>query len=170
MDISVDTNDLIPTFQTLKNISAQIPSKSKLSDYMEVVEKPILREKSHISLPIKTNRNGHLHQFLKANHSYDNCIINKSIISDEDIFLKILNKYKIRIPNYDNLIKKQKKYKKAKVNGINKKRKSNSSKRFSCRKRSRTKYCSHFATKLLILNLYLRYLEKERYTKHLSNI
>ncbi|OAD52622.1 Ubiquitin-protein ligase E3A [Eufriesea mexicana] len=58
MDISVDTNDLIPTFQTLKNISVQISSKSKLSDNMESCEKPVLKEKLNISFPIKMNRDG----------------------------------------------------------------------------------------------------------------
>lgn len=170
MDISVDTNDLMHYIsQSLKNNSVQISSKNELRD-IEICKKLTLNKNSN---NLSFNQmNNHLYQFFNTN--YTNSILHKS---DEKAFLNILNKYKIRIPNYNNnSITKQKKRKKVKksfTHRMNKKRKNKySSKKLSSKKQptSCTRYCSHFVTKLLILNLYLKYLEKERYTKYISKI
>lgn len=170
MDISVDTNDLMHyTSQTSKNNNVQISPKNELRD-IEIYKKLTLNKKlNNLSFNEMDN---HLYQFFNTN--YTNSILHKL---DEKTFLNILNKYKIRIPNYNNNSitkqKKRKKIKKSLTHRMNKKRKNKySSKKLSSKKHSRSciKYCSHFVTKLLILNLYLKYLEKERYTKYISKI
>lgn len=168
-DISVDTNDLISPSQALTDKSAQIPFKSKSLNNMEVCEQSVLKEKSPVLLPILSmDRDSHSYQFFKTDYNC-NSIPNKSI-SDEEIFQRILDRYKIHIPNYNNnSIIKPKKYKRTKTSSTyrtNKRRKRNySPKKLSCKKKFHKKCYSQFITKLLILNLYLRCIERKRYTK-----
>ncbi|CAD1473457.1 unnamed protein product, partial [Heterotrigona itama] len=102
MDISVDTNDLMPPSQALKDNSVQVSFNSKLPNNIEVCEESISKEKSPILHSILSmDRNTGSYQFLKTDYN-DNSISNKLIQSDEEIFQRILHRYNIHIPNYNN--------------------------------------------------------------------
>lgn len=167
MNISVDTNDLMPPSQALKDNSVQVSFNSELPSNIEVCEESISKEKSPILHSILSmNRNTCSYQFLKTDYN-DNSIPNKLILSDEEIFQKILHRYNIYIPNYNNLnVKPTKK----RTYRMDKKRKRNYSQKKSSKKRFYRKCCSKFVTKLLVLNLYLKYIDRERYTKQISKI
>ena len=167
MDISVDTNDLMPPSQALKDNSVQVSFNSELPNNIEVCEESISKERSPILHSILSmDRNTGSYQFLKTDYN-DNSIPNKLILSDEEIFQGILHRYSIHIPNYNNSNVKPKK----RTYRMDKKRKRNySQKKSSSKKRFYKKCCSKFVTKLLVLNLYLKYIDRERYTKRISKI
>lgn len=106
-----------------------------------------------------------------ARSVYEKYQPNNRITSDTNSFMELFDRYKIRIPNYDDSAKKQKKKRKGLKRSS---RKQKPKKKFPCETHvlsmRQLKNTSRCVTKLLILNLYLRYLEKEKYSLYDTDI
>lgn len=177
MDICKATNESDSIPQVLTHNNAQSSSNDQFTNNNEARIERISIEKATLSLPVSRTRidsSDNLCCCSELNHNRVTTFPSNSMISDEENFQNILDRYKIYIPSYgsepirkrndkhSNVKKTSRKYKIKK--GYQRKR------NVSCKRGHSVRNCSHLVTKLLVLNLYLRYLEKERYTSGRTKI
>lgn len=168
MDISDNMDGFSSASHYLESNDIQILSEHILANGANVCTETVLTGRPNSS---QQCINSHLCQLCKLIHRHANSVSNEPVASDNVLFLKMLDRFNIHIPKYnDNLNRKQGKRKNRKKSSHRTKKRSRykskrSPRTVSPKQRFPVNYCSRSVAKLLLLNLYLRYLEKDRYSK-----